>query len=59
MPAFVPHSCLIPVPCAQAAVAALPEEAWTYEYQAQHSAVMAGRDGNQKAFKPGGAEGLT
>lgn len=41
----------------QAAVAALPEEAWTYEYQAQHSAVMAGREGNQNAFKPGGPEG--
>lgn len=34
-------------------MAALPEEAWTYEYQAKHSAVMAGREGNQNAFKPG------
>eukprot|EP00775_Hariotina_reticulata_P005663 gene5663-5900_t len=41
----------------QAAVAALPEEAWTYEYQAKHSAVMAGREGNQAAFKPG-VEGI-
>lgn len=39
----------------QAAVAALAAEAWTYEYQAKHSAVMAGREGNQNAFKPGGA----
>jgi hypothetical protein len=38
----------------QAAVAALPKEAWTYEYQAKYSAVMAGREGNQNAFKPGG-----
>lgn len=45
---------LIPACCLfQAAVAALPEEAWTYEYQAKHSAVMAGREGNQNAFKPG------
>lgn len=42
-----------PLHACQAAVSALPEEAWTYAYQAQHSAVMAGREGNQNAFKPG------
>lgn len=54
MPLNIPPLTLLPVhEMLQAAVAALPEEAWTYEYQAKHSAVMAGRDGNQKAFKPG------
>jgi hypothetical protein len=38
----------------QASVANLPKEAWTYDYQAKYSAVMAGREGNQNAFKPGG-----
>jgi hypothetical protein len=37
----------------QSAVGALPKEAWTYDYQAKYSAVMAGREGNQNAFKPG------
>lgn len=37
----------------QTAVANLPVEAWTYNYQAKYSAVMAGREGNQNAFKPG------
>ncbi|WIA23830.1 hypothetical protein OEZ85_013493 [Tetradesmus obliquus] len=41
----------------QAAVASLPAEAWTYDYQARYSAVMAGREGNQNAFKPG-VEGI-
>jgi hypothetical protein len=34
----------------------MPAEAWTYDYQKVHSAVMAGREGNQNAFKPGEGE---
>lgn len=54
------HGLVVAVLCCalQAAVAALPKEAWTYEYQAKYSAVMAGREGNQNAFKPGGLCGV-
>ncbi|GBF90355.1 green algal specific Aspartyl Asparaginyl beta-hydroxylase [Raphidocelis subcapitata] len=38
---------------AKAFLRALDPEAWTHEYQAAHSAVMGGRDGNMNAFKPG------
>jgi hypothetical protein len=38
-------------------VATIPPEMWTREYQEIHSAVMGGRDENQKMFKPG-VEGI-